>query len=327
MTSLPGCHSSDVVFEFSRVSGGKETGKVKFKAFITDYSSTHTPRWNSEFVYARMDPIAIYQGTSRTISISWTVLSEDGSDGKDNMARIEKFLALAYPEFDPASPGEGDNAIHINNPPIIKVKFSELIQGSRGVIGYFNSEVSFKPNMEAGFLHYRKHMIPKEVNLSCTIQVLREVKDLGALTTKGERITEAKGSGKDADHRKPGSKPTPPTGPKDDAGDPIEKKPIADPPSELDAWNDAAGDIIDARAAEEARKQGKRAAEVQKRIEDPEYDQNVRSKEQEEKNKAEMEAAERQSAHFRKWNAARHYPGTGRRSSLGWKPKIKKKLP
>jgi hypothetical protein len=252
---IRGCHSSKVQLSFKRVGdGGKPS--VNFAAYLTDYSSTHSPRWNNEFVYARMDPIAIYQGTSRTITISWTVLSVDTDNGINNMNKIEDFLALAYPTFDSDSAGE--HSLHIKNPPLVEVRFSKMIGGADGVIGYFNSEVSFKPNLEAGFIHTgaTNELIPKEVGLSCTIQVLRDIKSILKLSKKGESITRQKTRAETAPGEKPSGQGNAPL---DSNGNPIEKKPIDDRaagPSHLSpehlAWLDAAEDVaagVDARAA------------------------------------------------------------------------------
>ena len=222
---IRGCHSSKVQLSFKRVGdGGKPS--VNFAAYLTDYSSTHSPRWNNEFVYARMDPIAIYQGTSRTITISWTVLSVDTDNGINNMNKIEDFLALAYPTFDSDSAGE--HSLHIKNPPLVEVRFSKMIGGADGVIGYFSSEVSFKPNLEAGFIHTgaTNELIPKEVGLSCTIQVLRDIKSILKLSKKGESITRQKTRAETAPGEKPSGQGNAPL---DSNGNPIEKKPIDDP--------------------------------------------------------------------------------------------------
>ena len=43
--------------------------RVEFPAFLTDFSQNFEPTWNTEDVFGRMDSIATYQGTKRTISL------------------------------------------------------------------------------------------------------------------------------------------------------------------------------------------------------------------------------------------------------------------
>ena len=48
---------------------------IKFKAFLNDYSDQFQSEWQNEQAYGRMDPIVQFQGTSRVISLDWTLPS------------------------------------------------------------------------------------------------------------------------------------------------------------------------------------------------------------------------------------------------------------
>ena len=59
--------------------------KVKFPAYLDNFSDAYTQSWNAEDVYGRMDPIAVYQNTRRAIAVAWHVPANSFSQAKDNM--------------------------------------------------------------------------------------------------------------------------------------------------------------------------------------------------------------------------------------------------
>jgi hypothetical protein len=50
---------------------------------LVDFSESFTPTWKKEAVYGRMDPVASFQGTQRSITFSFTVDPAYGSAAKD----------------------------------------------------------------------------------------------------------------------------------------------------------------------------------------------------------------------------------------------------
>jgi hypothetical protein len=93
---------------------------VEFPAFITNFTQTFNATWNSETVFGRMDPIATYQGTVRTINLSLTIPARTPNEAKDNMTRCAALTSLVYPEY--------SHGI-IAKPPLIRLRYANWIIG------------------------------------------------------------------------------------------------------------------------------------------------------------------------------------------------------
>ena len=125
---------------------------VEFAAFITDFSQTFASDWSPESVYGRNDPIATFQGTKRTINLSWDVPSATVEDAKKNLQNCNLLAKFMYPGYANGSkkkkpnPGKGNAAMQaledkkakaarfetniISKPPLVRVSFANLIAGS-----------------------------------------------------------------------------------------------------------------------------------------------------------------------------------------------------
>ena len=107
---------------------------VKFKAFITSFSQEFSSNWNSQTVFGRMDPIQTFQNTQRTISLAFKTTSVDAAEAKENLDKINRLTKMLYPTYD--DPGTGGfgaaNALTIAKPPLMRVKFTNWIQGGSG---------------------------------------------------------------------------------------------------------------------------------------------------------------------------------------------------
>ena len=93
---------------------------VEFPAFITNFTQTFNATWNSETVFGRMDPIATYQGTVRTINLTITIPARTLDEAKDNMIRCAALTSLVYPEY--------SHGI-ITKPPLIRLRYANWIIG------------------------------------------------------------------------------------------------------------------------------------------------------------------------------------------------------
>ena len=56
---------------------------VRFMAFLTQFQDQYTSDWTADTVYGRMDPIATFQGTVRTISLGWAVPAYSGEEAEN----------------------------------------------------------------------------------------------------------------------------------------------------------------------------------------------------------------------------------------------------
>ena len=165
--------------EFFHVSTGHS---VSFKAFLTDYKDQFKSDWSSEKVYGRMDPIHTFQGTERTISLSWDVPSADFDEAELNFSNASMMYSMLYPAFRPDANASDKNTGVMSSPPLVKLKFGNLIYDAgadyegpaedSGLLGWIG-DLSFAPDLEAGFFDTKPNfLIPQTIKLSCTFNVL-----------------------------------------------------------------------------------------------------------------------------------------------------------
>ena len=98
---------------------------VQFKAFISSYTDSFASEWNEESAFGRMDPIVIFNRTTRKISLGWDVPSYNIEESILNMNNASLLLQMLYPNY--ISP-ETDSATNIiNASPLVRLKFMNLI--------------------------------------------------------------------------------------------------------------------------------------------------------------------------------------------------------
>ena len=166
--------------------------KVKFKAFIESFSTDFSSNWNTTTVFGRMDPIHTFQNTQRVINLSWKTTSINVEEGIDNLKKVNLLTKMLYPTYeDPGASGTspgvnptpistGLNTLTIARPPLMRVRFVNMINGSEGtgLIGAI-SGFSYTPDFgEEGVFDLFDNIVPKTISISCTINVLHE-QDLG----------------------------------------------------------------------------------------------------------------------------------------------------
>ena len=94
---------------------------VEFPAFLTDFSQTFDATWNTEDVFGRMDPIATYQGTKRTMSLGFDVPAGSLTAAEGNLARCADLVKMVYPIYN-------EKGI-LSKPPLVRIRFANLIRG------------------------------------------------------------------------------------------------------------------------------------------------------------------------------------------------------
>jgi hypothetical protein len=165
---------------------------VKFLAYLTSFSQTFASDWSSELVYGRADPIGNYQGTQRNINLAWDIPSTNLGDGKQNLGNINILMGLLYPEYATsetsveAKEGEaagevvrvGGNALVISKPPLIRLRFGNLIRnqkgaGPPGLLGWI-SNVSWTPVLDMGMFTDSGNFYPKVISLAVDFTVQHE---------------------------------------------------------------------------------------------------------------------------------------------------------
>tara|TARA_R100000008_G_scaffold29236_1_gene16101 strand:- start:3361 stop:4095 length:735 start_codon:yes stop_codon:yes gene_type:complete len=171
------------LLEFRSMISGKS---VIFKAFLTDFSQNFASTWNSENVFGRMDPIATYDNTTRTINVGWSIPAYDLNDAKNNLHKCSSLIQMLYPSYSETntfSPETGETitataANSLAKPPLLKLKFANLISTSApgtddGLLGY-TSGINWAPQLDQGMFVHDGKFYPKVISLSCDFNVLHQ---------------------------------------------------------------------------------------------------------------------------------------------------------
>lgn len=162
---------------------------VAFKAFITNFSDSYESSWNTEEVYGRMDPIATFQGTRRTINLGWQVVASSPAEAQENLAKCQSLFKMLYPVYE--SQGV------LQAPPLFRLKVMNWVQDASnpntrtakdgGLVG-FPSGFAFNPDLEVGaFDSDVGRVYPKVINLECSYTVLH-THEVGFYKENGEFI-------------------------------------------------------------------------------------------------------------------------------------------
>ena len=156
------------------------TGKpISFDAYLTDMSQTFDSTWNTTEVFGRNDPIATFAGTKRSISLAFDVPAADLKEAKSNLAKCGKFATFLYPGYNTtkisAEPKPIETGKYISRPPLIKIRFANLIKAYKGegLLGFVDS-LSFTPVMEAGMFEDGTKLYPRTISLSFGFTVLHQ---------------------------------------------------------------------------------------------------------------------------------------------------------
>ena len=144
--------------------------KVSFAAFITEFSDDYSVTWGNEQVFGRNDPIKPYQSTTRNIQVGFDVLSPSFEDAITNLAKFQTLTKMLYPVYSAPLDGSGGSIGRtIKAPPLLRVKFVNMIQSANGdgsLLGCIEG-LNFNPNKDAGyFVKLTGELFPKHFNLS-----------------------------------------------------------------------------------------------------------------------------------------------------------------
>tara|TARA_Y100000114_G_C11762690_1_gene330808 strand:- start:1272 stop:2003 length:732 start_codon:yes stop_codon:yes gene_type:complete len=105
-----------------KIASVPTTLEVHFPAFLTDFSQNFDATWNTEDVFGRMDPIATYQGTKRTMSLGFDVPSINREEARKNLAKCGRLVQMVYPVYNNIA-----GAQILSKSPLVRIEFANLI--------------------------------------------------------------------------------------------------------------------------------------------------------------------------------------------------------
>ena len=71
-----------------------------FPATITDYSDSYSSQWEEQSAYGFQDNVAILQGTTRVIRVSFVIANEGAWEAEKYTKRLNKIVQNLYPAYD-----------------------------------------------------------------------------------------------------------------------------------------------------------------------------------------------------------------------------------
>lgn len=157
-----------LVFTDLRSMGGV-CRSVYFRPFIKSLSESKSPKWSMQSMFGRVDPVATYQGTDRTISLSFKVIAMSPGDLLTMYQKISWLDSMVYPEY--------LGGVY-NRGPVVRMRVGDLINalgsdGFKGLPGVITSlEYSFD---EATWELEKGKKLPRSVDVSLSFHVLHEV--------------------------------------------------------------------------------------------------------------------------------------------------------
>ena len=124
-------NGSQIFISFYSLIAGSKIGSINFKAFVTNFQDTFSSDWGSELVFGRNDPIYSFKGTTRNISLGFQVVAATLYEAIANLERVQLLSQCLYPGY--TAPHR--RSLNLTKPPLMKLKFANLISQHGGVAG------------------------------------------------------------------------------------------------------------------------------------------------------------------------------------------------
>ena len=145
----------------------------RFFAFVTDFSDSFNSSWDSQQFFGKTDPIVGFKNTKRTISLGFTIPSENIAEAQNNLHQINNLAKMLYPAY---SDEPSSHRTTVTKGPVIKLEWGNMITNLRGMdrngglMGYIDS-LNISAVLDMGFFNSESGMYPKVWTLSCNFNV------------------------------------------------------------------------------------------------------------------------------------------------------------
>lgn len=161
----------NVVFSFPNCPVESEK-TVAFPAYVKKVDDNFNPKFDSRQVYGRMDPIPIYQGTTRTIGFDLAIPSNGLAHSIELANKLNILVKNTYPTYQ-----KNGSVNIIASPPLVSVFFSNLIYDkvfNGPMLGYFQSGIKIQHDLDKGVFARKDgyEVYPKAYNLTFILNIL-----------------------------------------------------------------------------------------------------------------------------------------------------------
>ena len=97
---------------------------VYFRPFITNLSEEIAPEWNKQNYFGRVDAVASYMATARTINLGFIAYAFAPEDLEMIYNKLNWLISMTYPSY--------DKDILFKSGPVVKLRVGDVIKGSSG---------------------------------------------------------------------------------------------------------------------------------------------------------------------------------------------------
>ena len=168
VSSVARANEKSYKLRFTHVPTGHS---VQFPAILESFSDTHTPRYNEEYGYNRMDPTIRLQGTSRTVNFTFSVFNSSIEEARHNAQNINLLISMLYPLL--------DNQNRIVGKPFIRVHGLNFLNNSvndgEGLLCVIQ-DIEYNLDLEEGVISSdRDEIYPKKIDIAINCETLIEV--------------------------------------------------------------------------------------------------------------------------------------------------------
>lgn len=158
-----------LVFTDLRPIRGGRFRSVYFNPIITSLSQDFGPAWNMRNYFGRVDKVATYEATDRTIAIAFKIVTLSPQDLQLNYKKLAWLESMVYPMF--------DQGMQYFSGPVVRLRVGDIInavgkEGNRGVSGVI-TRLSFDYSQATWELEKDRKM-PREVDVSLAFHVLHD---------------------------------------------------------------------------------------------------------------------------------------------------------
>jgi hypothetical protein len=134
---------------------------ISMPAFVQSFDESFSANYNSVNSYGRQDPVRIYQGTERTINLSFKLVAFSEADYSALWYTVNKFVSMVYPQYSKGVTRQlesAGNTIDFIQPfsqipaasPLIRIRLGDLFRsnftdtGLKRLFGYYADSDSKK---------------------------------------------------------------------------------------------------------------------------------------------------------------------------------------
>lgn len=115
---------------------------ISFHAFLESLTDDYNAEWNNNEGFGRVEPVKTYKGTTRRISLGFTVVSTSREDFDEMWVKINKLVTLVYPQYTQGktitSDGGSNPAYSFTQPfsqlmgasPLIRMRVGDVIRSN-----------------------------------------------------------------------------------------------------------------------------------------------------------------------------------------------------